>query len=83
MASELRYALVTGAGRGIGSAIARRLAKEGYYVLINYRSSASSAEATLAEIREAGGQGALIKFDVTDEQAVKTALEAWQEAHQT
>ena len=76
-----KYALITGAGRGIGSAIAKRLAKEGYYVLINYRSSATAAEDVLAAIQAEGGQCELMPFDVTDEQAVKAALTAWQGAH--
>jgi 3-oxoacyl-[acyl-carrier protein] reductase len=67
-------ALVTGASRGIGSAIALRLAREGYHVLINYRSNHAQAEATLAAVTAAGGSGELCPFDVTDRAAVEVAL---------
>lgn len=77
----MNYALVTGAGRGIGRAIAIRLAEMGYRVLVNYLSNAAAAEQTLASIRERGGDGELLPFDVADKAAVDAALEAWRAAH--
>lgn len=75
------YALVTGASRGIGRAIAQRLAKDGYHVLINYRSNDAEAQHTLDEITAAGGQGELLKFDVADTTACQQALNDWTEQH--
>lgn len=68
-------ALVTGAGRGIGRAIAVDLAKSGRFVYINFRSNSEEAEKTLQLVREAGGDGALLPFDVTDEKAAHAALD--------
>ncbi len=59
--------LVTGASRGIGAQIAKTLAGFGLKVWINYRSGLEAAEAVKAEIETAGGQAAIIKADVTDE----------------
>lgn len=77
-----RYALVTGASRGIGRAIAERLAQEGYTVLINYHSNHAAAEATRASIETNGGEAELLPFDVADGQAIEKALTAWEKAHE-
>lgn len=77
----MNYALVTGAGRGIGRAVAIRLAEMGYRILINYLSNAAAAEQTLAAIRERGGEGELLPFDVADKEAVDAALDVWRAAH--
>lgn len=77
----MKYALITGAGRGIGRAIAQRIAKEGYHVLINYRSNTEEAQRTLDAIVAAGGEGTLMPFDVADAQAVQEALGAWYQSH--
>jgi 3-oxoacyl-[acyl-carrier protein] reductase len=71
-----RNALVTGASRGIGAAVARRLAADGFRVWINYRSNHAAAEKLLAEIRERGGDGLLLPFDVASAEAVASELGA-------
>ncbi len=75
------YALVTGGSRGIGRAVAVKLAKMGYKVLINYMSNDVEAEKTLAMIREAGSDGELLKFDVSQADVAQKALEDWMAAH--
>lgn len=72
------YALVTGGSRGIGRAIAVRLAQDGYRVLINYASNDEEAKTTL---KLCGGQGELLRFDVSDFQQTRNALNEWQAQH--
>jgi 3-oxoacyl-[acyl-carrier protein] reductase len=60
-----RVAVITGASLGIGAATALVLAKRGYRVVVNYRSSASEAEEVVATIAAAGGEAVAIKADVT------------------
>ena len=76
-----KYALITGASRGLGKAIALRLANDGFAVIINYQSSKEAAEDTLKQIQEAGGTGELLPFNVADPQAIETALDSWSQAH--
>lgn len=75
------YALVTGGSRGIGRAVAVRLAGEGIPVIVNYTSNQAKAEETVAVIASAGGAAELLRFDVSDTEAVDAALEGWEAAH--
>ncbi|MFO8067819.1 MAG: 3-oxoacyl-ACP reductase FabG [Bacteroidales bacterium] len=74
-----QYALVTGGSRGIGKAISIKLAADGFYVLINYKSSKKEAESTLDEIRKNNGNGELIQFDVSDAEQIRSILGKWKE----
>ena len=76
-----KYALITGASRGLGKAIALRLANDGFAVIINYQSNKEAAEDTLKQIQDAGGKGELLPFNVADPQAIETALDSWSQAH--
>ncbi len=74
-----KYALITGGSRGIGRAVAVRLAQEGYQVIINY---ASNEQEALKTLELCHGQGELLPFDVSDSQQVRTALADWQNKHE-
>lgn len=73
--------LVTGSSRGIGKAIALRLASQGYDVAVHYHSNLTAAEATASEIADLGVKVSLLKFDVADRAAVRAAIEADIEAN--
>jgi 3-oxoacyl-[acyl-carrier protein] reductase len=70
-----KSALVTGGSRGIGSAIAKRLAADGASVAITYAKGADAAAAVVKEIERAGGKAIAIQADATDAEAVKAAVE--------
>jgi len=73
----MKYALVTGGSRGIGRAVCLKLAAEGFFILINFHSNNTEAEHTLKLIRETGGDGELVPFDVANQQEVESALNVW------
>ncbi len=68
-------ALVTGASRGIGRAIALQLAADGFAVAVNYASSAAKADEVVAEIAAAGGSAVAVQADVSDEDAVSAMFD--------
>lgn len=67
-------AVVTGASRGIGAAVARRLAKHGAAIALIYQSNSEAAARVATDIRKQSGRAAIFQADVTDEQAVKAAV---------
>ena len=71
-----RAALVTGAGRGIGRAIAVELARHGYHILVDYAGNASTAEETVALCRAEGVDAIAVQADVSDEDAVKSLVKS-------
>jgi len=76
-----RSVLVTGASRGIGRAIALRIARDGFDVVVHCRSRVEEAQAVAAEIQALGQQARVLAFDVADRAAARAALEADVEAH--
>ncbi|CAM4235451.1 3-oxoacyl-ACP reductase FabG [Corallococcus exiguus] len=73
--------LVTGSSRGIGRAIALRLARDGYDVVVHCRSKREEADAVAAQVREAGRESRVLQFDVADRAATQAALLSDVEAH--
>ena len=76
-----RRALVTGAASGIGRAIALRLARSGYDIVLHCRSRRDQAEAVQAEIQAMGRSARILQFDIADRAACRRELEAEVEAH--
>ncbi|MDP2267051.1 MAG: 3-oxoacyl-ACP reductase FabG [Thiobacillus sp.] len=72
----MKRALVTGGSGGIGSAICRRLAADGYAVIIHANTNLTRAQALAEAIRASGGQAEAIAFNITDAEACRIALEA-------
>jgi len=77
----MKCALVTGASGGIGSAIAKRLAQDGFYVVVHAHQNLVKAEQVVDDILAKGGRAQALTFDVTDRQACALALQALTEQH--
>jgi 3-oxoacyl-[acyl-carrier protein] reductase len=71
-----KVAIVTGASGGIGAAVAERLGKEGFTVVVNYVGNAASAEAVVATIEAAGGRAVAAQADISDAQAVRRMFDS-------
>ncbi len=76
-----KVAIVTGGGRDIGAAISKSLAAEGAKVAINYHGSKEQAEATLASIKDAGGEALLLRGDMTESSDVDALVKTCQDAY--
>ena len=74
--SSNKVAIVTGASRGIGTAIAKRLAHDGFAVAVNYASDTAPAEEVVADIKKAGGKAMPAQADISDPAAVRSMFDA-------
>lgn len=81
MKAANKVAIVTGSSRGIGAAIAQRLAKDGFTVVVNYAGSADAAEKLVQQIESAGGQAIAAQADVSDSTAVAKMFDAAEAAY--
>mgnify|MGYP000609930778 CR=1 FL=1 len=77
---QLKTAIVTGASRGIGAAIAQRLAADGMAVVVNYARNVAAADAVVTAIAEAGGRAVPIQADVASPDGLRTLFDAAEEA---
>ncbi|MBE0404620.1 SDR family oxidoreductase [Halomonas citrativorans] len=69
--AEQKIALVTGGSRGIGAAISKQLARDGFTVIVNYAGNAETADNVVQEIESGGGKAQAIQADIADAQAVR------------
>ena len=73
----MKYALVTGASRGIGRAISIKLAEQGYHILINFKSNEEEARKTADLVQQKNVTAELLKFDVSNKEDVDAVLGGW------
>ncbi len=73
--NDKKVAIVTGGSRGIGRAISVELAKYGYFLIVNYKSNTQAAIETLQMIRDKGGDGECVQFDVSNSKETLNAIE--------
>ncbi len=78
----MKCSLVTGGSRGIGRAICIKMAEMGYYVLVNYKTNKEEASRTLELIKQHGGDGELMPFDVSSKEQVRQLLGKWIEINE-
>lgn len=76
MSAQNRVGIVTGSSRGIGAAIAKRLAADGFAVAINYVGNVAPADEVVAEIKKSGGKAITVQADVSDPAAVRAMFDA-------
>lgn len=77
----MKYALITGGSRGIGRAVCVKLARMGYHIIINYVNNITEAAKTLERVRQTGQDGEMLKFDVSNQEQTRQAIESWMEVH--
>ncbi len=77
----MKYALITGASRGIGKAVALRLSQMGYAVIINYLKNTDLAKEVADEIHSNGGCAELLPFDTSQPKAIEEAIDNWEKSH--
>ena len=71
MTQQNKTAIITGASKGIGASIAKRLAEDGFAVVVNYSRSADEAKKLVREIEKKGGRAISVQADVGDSNAVR------------
>ncbi len=77
----MKYALVTGGSGEIGQAVCQRLASDGFYVIIHSHQNISRAQQLLERIKEQGGHGSVLQFDLTDFSQTEQAIQELTEKH--